>query len=101
MSSPAKGVTALVVAGPSGVGKSTLIREALLGHPNWTFSVSATTRPQRDHEVDGEDYFFLSADEFHARIATGSFVEYANVYGNLYGTLKSEFERAAREARHL
>jgi guanylate kinase len=86
--------TTLVVAGPSGVGKSSLIREALASHPNWTFSVSATTRPQREHEVDGQDYFFLSREEFNRRIVAAEFIEYANVYGNLYGTLKSEFARA-------
>lgn len=85
----------LVVAGPSGVGKTTLIRKAMESHPGWTFSVSATTRPQRGHEKDGEDYFFLSNEEFNRRIIAGEFIEYANVYGRMYGTLRSEFERAA------
>jgi guanylate kinase len=85
----------LVVAGPSGVGKTTLIRSAMQQHPQWTFSVSATTRPQRGHEKDGEDYFFLSDEEFNRRIVAGKFIEYANVYGRMYGTLASEFERAA------
>jgi guanylate kinase len=66
----------------------------LKSNPNWTFSVSATTRPRREHEVDGEDYFFLTEKEFNERIVAADFIEYANVYGNLYGTLKSEFKRA-------
>jgi guanylate kinase len=85
----------IVVAGPSGVGKTTLIRKAMEQHPQWTFSVSATTRPQRSHETDGEDYFFLTNEEFNRRIIAGDFIEYANVYGRMYGTLKSEFDRAA------
>jgi guanylate kinase len=94
-------VKAVVVAGPSGVGKSTLIREALKNHPDWTFSISATTRPQRDHEKEGEDYFFLDRSQFIKRIGAGDFIEYAEVYGNLYGTLKSEFKRAADASKGL
>lgn len=96
MSSP--DLTALVVAGPSGVGKTTLIKNAMQQHPGWTFSVSATTRPQREHETDGEDYYFLDDAEFNRRIIAGDFIEYANVFGKMYGTLKSEFDRA-RQAK--
>lgn len=93
--------TALAVAGPSGVGKSTLIRAGLEAHPRWTFSISATTRPRRDHEQEGVDYFFLPKEEFLRRVNSGEFVEYANVYGNFYGTLRSEFDRAAAEDKGL
>jgi guanylate kinase len=94
-------MSVLVVAGPSGVGKSSLIREALQQHNDWTFSVSATTRPRREHEQDGKDYFFLSQEEFNAKIIAGEFVEFANVYGNLYGTLKDEFRRARKAGKGL
>jgi guanylate kinase len=91
----------LVVAGPSGVGKSSLIREALKQHSDWTFSVSATTRPKREHEENGRDYVFLTQQEFNQKIIEGEFIEYANVYGNLYGTLKSEFRRAKAAGQGL
>ena len=91
----------LVVAGPSGVGKTTLIRNAMQQHPGWTFSVSATTRPQRGHEQEGKDYFFLTDSEFERRIRAGEFIEYANVYGRMYGTLRSEFERAEKAGQGL
>jgi len=91
----------LVVAGPSGVGKSTLIKQALDQNNNWRFSVSATTRPKRDGEVDGREYYFLSRNEFETRIATGGMLEYAEVYGNLYGTPASEIDRAAADKLNL
>lgn len=91
----------LVVAGPSGVGKSTLIHGALSQNPNWTFSISATTREQRPDEVNGREYNFISTDEFERRILHGEFLEYADVYGHLYGTPVSELERAAAEMKHL
>jgi guanylate kinase len=92
----------LVVAGPSGVGKSTLIREALGDHhERWQFSVSATTRKPREGETDGEDYFFLSEAEFIAKVNAGEFVEYANVYGRFYGTLASQFDDAAKAGKWL
>ena len=57
------------------------------------FSVSATTRPKREAEIDGRDYFFLARDEFERRIQAGELVEWEEIYGNLYGTLKSEVEK--------
>lgn len=75
-----------VVSGPSGVGKGT-IKDALL--PRLTgiqLSISATTRLPREGEVDGKDYFFLSAEEFSAMADRGEFLEYAQVYTNMYGT---------------
>lgn len=86
------GANCLVVAGPSGVGKSTLIRRALEARPAWRFSVSATTRPQREGEQDGVDYHFLEPEEFAQRVGAGAFMEYAEVYGHNYGTLWSELE---------
>ena len=80
-----------VVSGPSGAGKSTvtkLVREEL----EIPLSISATTRKPRVGEVDGKDYYFLTIDEFEKKIAEEGFLEYANVHGNYYGTLKSEVE---------
>ncbi len=74
-----------VVSGPSGSGKSTLCREAIK-RTNVKVSVSATTRGQGKNEVDGRDYYFLSRAEFEAKIAADEFLEYAEVFGNYYGT---------------
>lgn len=77
-----------VVAAPSGAGKTTLC-EALRQTSDFIYSVSCTTRAPRPGEINGEDYTFISEEEFRARIAEGEFLEYANVHGNLYGTLRS------------
>lgn len=76
----------LVIGGPSGVGKSTLIRTLLDQVPEVVFSVSATTRAPRPGEVDGEHYHFLDRSEFERRVGEGGFLEHAEVYGHLYGT---------------
>ena len=91
----------LVVAGPSGVGKSTLINRALEHKPGWLFSVSATTRPKRNNEVEGQEYYFMDEAQFMADAASGSFLEYADVYGNMYGTPVRELNRARRDGKHL
>lgn len=83
----------LVVSGPSGSGKSTLVKR-LLEDPRVVFSISCTTRPPRDGEVDGRDYHFLTRDEFRARVDRNAFLEWAEVYGNLYGTPREPIERA-------
>lgn len=83
----------LLVSGPSGCGKSTICQR-LLEDPRVVFSVSATTRPPRPGEVDGEDYHFLSKDQFRRRVEQGEFVEYAEVHGNMYGTLRGPMEEA-------
>jgi guanylate kinase len=84
----------LVVTGPSGVGKGTLIKRLLERVPGLTLSVSATTRPPRPGEVDGRDYHFLSDEEFEKRLVGGEFLEHAMYAGNHYGTPRSEIERA-------
>jgi guanylate kinase len=84
----------LVVTGPSGVGKGTLIRELLERVPGLTLSVSATTRPPRPGEVNGRDYHFLSEEEFEKRLVGAEFLEHAMYAGNHYGTPRSEIERA-------
>lgn len=81
-----------VVTGASGTGKTTLVRAALQAIPGLCFSVSATTRPPRTGEVDGKDYHFVDRAEFDQRIAAGDFLEWAEVYGNRYGTLSDQIE---------
>jgi len=83
----------IVLSGPSGVGKSTVLRELLARHPDrLRLSVSATTRPPRPGEVDGVDYYFLALDEFARRREAGEFLECCEVFGHghWYGTLWSE-----------
>jgi guanylate kinase len=86
-------VAVLVVTGPSGVGKGTLIRRLLEERPDYRLSVSATTRRPRAGEEDGRDYHFLTEQEFERRLAAGDFLEHALYAGNHYGTLKEEVDR--------
>jgi guanylate kinase len=86
----------LVITGPSGVGKGTLIRRLLKEIPGSELSVSATTRDLRDGEVNGRDYHFLDEPEFLGRVERGEFVEHAEYAGHHYGTLRSELQRPAR-----
>jgi guanylate kinase len=85
---------AILFSAPSGSGKTSLVRALLEKNNQLAFSVSATTRPKRSHEVDGRDYFFLSEQDFRSRISAGHFIEWEEVYsGTLYGTLKPEVEK--------
>ncbi|BAV92179.1 guanylate kinase [Candidatus Desulfovibrio trichonymphae] len=77
---------ALVVSAPSGAGKTTLISRLISEFPHFAFSVSCTTREPRRGETDGQNYIFLSRDEFERRRSESYFAEWAEVYGNLYGT---------------
>jgi guanylate kinase len=86
----------LVITGPSGVGKGTLIKGLLERAPGLELAVSATTREPREGEVNGVDYHYLSEADFDRRVAAGEFVEHAEYAGNRYGTLKSELSRPAR-----
>lgn len=80
----------LVMSGPSGVGKGTLINALTQNHPDkFGFSVSYTTRQARPGEVHGQHYFFVSMDEFKEIIAQDGFIEYCEVHGNFYGTAKA------------
>ena len=90
----------LVVTGPSGAGKGTLIRELLERVPDVEATVSATTRERRPGEVDGREYWFLSPEEFLARIQRDEFLEHVEyVSGHRYGTLRSELDRIAGDGR--
>lgn len=96
MSETRKGML-LVISGPSGVGKGTIISRLMAGDRSLVFSVSATTRAPREGEVDGVHYHFMSVEKYNQLVADGAFVEYAQVHGNFYGTLKSEVnQRIAR-----
>ncbi len=79
---------ALVISGPSGSGKDTLISHLMEELDGLCYSVSATTRSPRNGEVDGQDYFFISRSEFESRIQQGAFLEWAEIYGDYYGTPK-------------
>lgn len=87
----------LVLAAPSGTGKTTVARALVEGPGQFQFSVSATTRPARGQEVDGVDYHFVSDPEFDRLVADDELLEWANVHGRRYGTLRSEVDRIARE----
>lgn len=78
----------IIISGPSGSGKTTICNRLLRLLPNMEYSVSFTTRSPRDREKNGIDYFFISKEEFQRRIKKGSFLEYARVFDNYYGTSK-------------
>ena len=77
----------IVLSAPSGTGKTTITKELLKRNPKWKFSVSATTRPPREGEVDGKDYMFMSKEKFEHYVKFGDFLEWEFVHGNRYGTL--------------
>ena len=83
-----------VLSAPSGAGKTTIAKAVLATFPAMSFSVSATTRPQRPGEEHGKDYFFLTKEEFVAKREAGQLVEWEEVFLNFYGTLREEVERA-------
>jgi guanylate kinase len=89
----------VIVSGPSGVGKSTICKEVVKQLKNAYLSVSVTTRPRGGSEVDGQDYWFISREEFGRRIDKGLLLEYAEVFGNLYGTPKDKLEEALRAGK--
>jgi guanylate kinase len=89
----------IVISAPSGGGKSTVVCALRRKYPSLLFSVSATTRPRRPGEVDGREYFFLTKEEFRRRVEAGDLVEWEEIYGDYYGTLKSEVDRAVAGGR--
>jgi guanylate kinase len=82
----------IVLTGPSGVGKGTLVRALLYRYPELCLSISATTRPPRPGEVGGKDYYFLSRQEFEVMIGGGELLEWAEYAGNYYGTPRAQVE---------
>ena len=87
----------IVVSGPSGVGKSTVIASLMKQWPNLRFSVSATTRPQRPSEVDGVNYYFVDKEKFREMIAEEALLEYAEYVGNYYGTPEAPINAAMQD----
>jgi guanylate kinase len=89
----------LVISGPSGVGKTTITRAVERAFPGAVFSVSATTRPRTPADVEGVDYQFVTEEEFDRLVAQGSFLEWANVFGKRYGTLRAWVEEQLARGR--
>lgn len=91
----------IVVSAPSGGGKTTLCERLLAEFHQMIYSVSCTTRPPREGEVDGRDYFFITEEEFDKRVKAGEFLEYATVHGYRYGTLRRFIERGFATGRDV
>ncbi len=101
MSSLAHTTNPVVLSAPSGAGKTTIAKALVEGREDVVFSVSVTTRPSRDNEVDGVDYHFLSEPDFRAIIEADEFVEWAEVHGHLYGTPRRALQDARDQGRFL
>jgi guanylate kinase len=103
MSGPTKSETGLliVISAPSGGGKTTLCDQLIENNPNTVRAITCTTREPRDGETDGVDYYFLDAGTFLKRVQAGNFLEHATVYGNSYGTLKSEVLGKMRQGKDV
>jgi guanylate kinase len=89
----------VVLAGPSGVGKGAIVSRLLAARPDLRLSVSATTRRPRPDEVDGRHYYFVGSDTFDRLVAAGGLLEWAEIFGNRYGTPQEPVERALAEGR--
>ncbi len=91
----------IVISAPSGGGKSVVSKYILANFPEFKFSISTTTRTKRSDEADGEHYHFVTKDEFLKKVKNDEFVEYEEIFGNYYGTLKSEVETALLNSEKL
>ena len=91
----------VILSSPSGGGKTTIAHQLLAKRQDVGYSVSCTTRPPRDGEVDGRDYHFRSLESFRGGQAAGEFAESAEVHGHLYGTLRAEVEHVLSQGRHV
>ena len=91
----------VVVSGPSGVGKSTICKAVVNQLDDVVLSISVTTRPKAEDEVNGRDYRFIKRPEFEEKIDKGLMLEYAEVFGNLYGTYNEQVEKALKEGKTI
>jgi guanylate kinase len=91
----------ILISAPSGGGKTTLCGRLLAARPGMSRAVTCTTRAPREGECDGVDYYFLNAESFLKRVQAGNFLEHATVYGNSYGTLKSEVVGKMRQGQDV
>lgn len=97
-----KAPSMVIFTAPSGAGKTTIVRHLLKQFAELDFSVSATNRKQRTHEIDEKDYYFLSTREFLTRIKADEFLEWEEVYADqFYGTLRSEVDRLWKAGKHI
>jgi guanylate kinase len=101
MTSPSRKPVVYIISAPSGSGKSTLVNEILKSVTDLEFSISYTTRPPRGSEINGRQYYFISRQEFEQMIREDKFLEYAEVFGNYYGTAKRFLEEAEQKGRDL
>ncbi len=99
--SPKREGIIFVLSAPSGAGKHTILERVLAKDTNLAYAVSATTRPPRRGEGEGTHYYFLDRPTFERRVAAGDFVEWAEVHGNLYGTLRTELERLTASGKDI
>lgn len=90
-----------VISAPSGTGKTTVVRSVLQHFPDMVFSISATSRPKRPGEKDGVDYHFLTPQRFEEAIKNEELVEWENIYGNYYGTLRKHIDEALAQKKHM
>ncbi len=91
----------VIMSGPSGVGKSTICKEVVKRLDNVYLSISVTTRPKSKAEVDGQDYWFISEQEFQERIDKGLLLEHAEVFGHLYGTPRDKVEEVVQAGKNV
>lgn len=91
----------IVITGPSGVGKGTIVRSLLASYPQLSLSISATTRKPRPGEIDGRDYYFVDRAEFETMIAEDKLIEWAEYAGNYYGTPKDKLEATLKQGKWL
>ena len=89
----------IIISAPSGGGKTTLCQQLLAARPDMVRAITCTTRPPREGERDGSDYYFLDAESFLKRLQAGNFLEHATVFGHSYGTLKSEVLGKLRQGK--
>ena len=91
----------VVISGPSGVGKSTICKEAVNRLSDVQLSVSVTTRTKAENEIDGKDYWFITTEDFQKRIRQDTLLEYAEVFGNMYGTPRDKVDEALKAGKSV